>query len=369
MLHNKKTVRKNKALRKNQRDDKRANRLRILERQSILKRNIGKVVKLSSELPVGEPCSECMAKAKGVNAAELLTLLETVKLTGNSGSGFPTAEKIKTFLASEATKKYILINGAECEPGLLNDAWLMRIRMKEIYGGAEILARALKPDRMLLATRGSSKYKIQADSTVLEAVRLPYRYPMGEEHILIAQALGVKLDVSEIPAEKGILVLNVQTVFQIHRIVNGGYDGGRFVTLANLRTGEGRVAYVHPNTEISELLVKTFDEQNASCYAGGGMMRAKKADINDVFDNTTSFAAIVDELALPKENPCRKCGGCTKKCPMGVSVRDIVLARQDHPHADISGFGADQCMQCGTCGYYCPAGKNPLEYILDGEIS
>ncbi len=365
MLINKKTVRKNKTLRKIQRDDKRTNRDRALERGSALKRNIGKVVRLSSEIPTGEPCATGELVKANISADELLSKLEAAGLTGNSGSGFPTAEKIKAFLSADVKNKYVVINGAECEPALVNDCWLMRNRIGEICCGAEVLTRALSPERVLLATRGSADYA--ADKSVIEMLKLPYQYPMGEEHILIAKALGIKLNVEEIPAEKGILVLNVQTVFQIGRIASGSYDGGRFVTLANLKSGEARVAYVHNDTNITELLGKTFDEPDATCYAGGGIGRAEKVDADAVFGNTTSFAAVVDETVICKESPCKKCGGCTKKCPMDVCVKDIVLARQDNPSADISGLGAEKCIKCGTCAYFCPAGKNPIIYLSENE--
>ena len=46
-------------------------------------------------------------------------------------------------------------------------------------------------------------------------------------------------------------------------------------------------------------------------------------------------------------------------------MKDIVLAKQKDPRADISAFGADKCIHCGTCTYYCMAGKDPMGYITD----
>lgn len=106
-------------LRKIQRNDKKENRSRAIERGSVLNRNIGKVVRLCCEAPIGEPCASFSSDSININANELVAKLAAVGLTGNSGSGFPTSEKIKAFCSSAAENKYIVINGAECEPGLL----------------------------------------------------------------------------------------------------------------------------------------------------------------------------------------------------------------------------------------------------------
>jgi electron transport complex protein RnfC len=363
MLMNRKMVRKNKQIKKIQQTDKKLCRDRKLERGSVLRRNIGKVVALSSEAPLGNPGAEGGTAPAAMTAGELIAKLEEAQLPGMSGSGFVEAEKIKTFLAANADQKTVLINGAECEPGLLNDAWLMRNRGAQILSGAAILKQALAPARILLASRGSAVYMDGLDTRGVEILRLPLKYPLGEEHFLIEQVLGIHLEKDVLPAARGILVINVQTVYQICRVVNGTYDGGRFSTLADLSTGEARIAYVRSDTSVSDLLAQAFPAARGALYAGGGIGRAERVGAEATFDAATAFAAVVDESRNIPETSCKKCGGCTKRCPMGVSVKDIVRLRQDDPRADISGLGAEKCIHCGTCAYFCPACKNPSGYM------
>jgi Na+-translocating ferredoxin:NAD+ oxidoreductase RnfC subunit len=46
-------------------------------------------------------------------------------------------------MASNAAKKHLIINGVECDPGLVHDRWLIEHHMHEIEQGAEILKRLI----------------------------------------------------------------------------------------------------------------------------------------------------------------------------------------------------------------------------------
>lgn len=63
---------------------------------------------------------------------------------------------------------------------------------------------------------------------------VPARYPMGEEHFLIEEILHTSIEKDQYPADFGILVLNLQSIYQISKITNNCYDGGRFITIADL---------------------------------------------------------------------------------------------------------------------------------------
>lgn len=364
MLLNKKAVRKNKTIKKIQKADRKINRDRKLDRGSKIKNNIEKVVALSSEKAIGYTEVKDQTALKEVNAAQLISELETHALTGMSGSGFPVAKKVKTFLEAGKKQKIIIINGAECEPGLLHDAWLMRHKGKEISEAALALKKILAANRVILAVRGKAEAVSGLATKDMEIVRVPLKYPLGEEHVLIKHVLGMELQNDVIPAKEGILLTNVQTVYQMGRILKDSYDGSRFVTIANLETGEARVAYVNPKTKVKDLLVQTFGKTDAGYYAGGGVMSAVEAGENDTFGNACSFAGIAKAAAISNDNRCKKCGGCTKKCPAGISVREIVLAKEKNPNADLSQWRPERCLHCGTCTYFCMAGKDPASYMM-----
>jgi hypothetical protein len=54
---------------------------------------------------------------------------------------FPTADKIRTVIASEAKDRHLIINAASV-PGLVHDNWLLQNRSKEIMKGVEYFGNA-----------------------------------------------------------------------------------------------------------------------------------------------------------------------------------------------------------------------------------
>lgn len=47
----------------------------------------------------------------------------------------------------------MLINGVECDPGLVHDAWIYRNRLDAVERGVQILKESLALQRAILATR------------------------------------------------------------------------------------------------------------------------------------------------------------------------------------------------------------------------
>lgn len=362
VILNKKMVRKNKSLRKNQKVDKKLYNDKKLNKQSVLKRNIAKVIHLSSDKLVGQENEKMNDDT--IDNNKLLERIKESKLTGMSGNGFSVAKKMESFLASSNdSMRTIIVNGAECEPGLLHDAWLIRHKSDIVIEGLELIREILKPKRIVVATRGKISFEHKTSSSEIEYCNVPLKYPMGEEHFLIKQVLGIEIDPSENPSDHGILVMNIQTVYQIDRIAHNAYWNGHFVTLADLRNGNARIAYVLHGENIYDKLEFCFGKITDDCYAGGGIMQASLIQTSDVFTECMSFAAIVGNVMISNTNSCKKCGGCSKRCPMGILVKEIVIARESNPNADISQWKPEQCMKCGTCTYYCMAGKDVASYL------
>ncbi len=366
MILNKKDVRRNKSLRRNQKIDRKENRDRKLDNTSVLKRNVGKIVQLSSEELLGKKVTEHKQSrviGSSLTHTDFIDKLKQTKLTGMSGNGFLVADKISTYIVSEAIlgEKIIIVNAVECEPALYHDVWLLKNKATEIRDGLSILHKVLTPNRIILATRGKKEWELNVDQ--VEVKKVPLKYPMGEEHMLIHQLTGVELANDCIPASKGILMINVQTVYQIYRIFNECYDGGHYVTLANLTTGEARVAYVDEAVEITRLLEEAFGQESGLFVAGGGITSAKEIQREECFTNTINFAAILKEVTISNETPCKKCGGCSKKCPVGISVKEIVLEREKNQEANISKWKPERCIHCQTCTYFCMAGKDVASYV------
>lgn len=217
-----------------------------------------------------------------ITTSELIEKVQAAGLVGMSGSGFSVANKLCTFIASKAHSKTLIVNAVECEPGLVHDEWLIKNKYQEICEGINILRHCLQIPTCIIATKngsdnGESKYtpsqkhEDMYQTNNITVQKVPAKYPMGAERVLIKQVLGVELNKNEIPAESGILVMNVQTVYQLYLACTGNTINGRYVTLANIDKGEAVVSYIEYGTDIKATLVEQF----GTCgdfYAGGGLL-------------------------------------------------------------------------------------------------
>ncbi len=355
-LINKKIVNSNPNMKRAQKEEKRNHGKGS---KGILKNYIGKVVALSSnelagkETPIGN-------YVEGVATDVLLSEIEKSKITGMSGNGFSIYEKISSFIASEAIRRVLLINAVECDPGLLHDEWLLTNRYEEITRVSHYLKQALGLNQIFLAT----KNKMINSTEEITVVNVPPRYPMGEEHFLIQQALGFKLSKKDIPTRHGILVLNLQSIYQLNKIINSSYDFGRFITIADLSKGRAKVAYVYPEDNIAGLLKKEFGNSgDCVIYKGHGIMSADIAEDTDDFSCLGNFAAYAQAPNISNTNKCRKCGACTRRCPANVNVDKIVQAIDNKHSQSISSYHPENCIQCGSCTYFCHGSKNVAEYV------
>lgn len=355
---NKKTVSKNQAIRK---VIKQGKKIYPKGSRKVLKSYVAKVIQIDSmELLGDENRVINPVKKEQVTYEALLQKLEESGLNGMGGGCFPVIEKIRTFLSSDAEKRKMIVNAVECEPGLKQDEWLFYNRKEEIVNGIGYIKNALNLSDITIAV----KQKLCWEEEEFKLCQVPARFPIGEEHFLINAVMGIPMNRDIIPAKEGILVMNLQTVYQIFRLMNNAYDGRHFVTIANMREGKASVALVSKEDKVIDTVKKVFREE-MNYYCGSGVLTSRKATAQDVFTDQISFAAISPEPDISNENKCKGCGRCTKRCPSGVQVHKIVSALEKNKNADISMYLTDKCMKCGCCAYFCVASKIPYQYFND----
>lgn len=353
---NKKTVSKNQAIKNIVKQGK-----KVYKKGNgrVLKSYVGKVTQIDSMDLLGtENRVINPVKKEQVTGEYLLKKLEESGLGGMGGGCFPVIKKIQTFLSSDGANRKIIINAVECEPGLKQDEWLLYNRKEEIVTGIEYIKNALKISDITIAV----KQELHWEEDEFKIYKVPARFPMGEEHFLINAVTGIRLENEIIPAKEGILVMNLQTVYQIFRLINNTYDGRHFVTIANMENGKARVALVSGEDKVIDTVKKAFNEE-MDCYCGSGVLTSRKAASEDVFADQISFAAISPAENIGNENRCKGCGRCTKKCPSGVQVNKIVKALEKDKNADISMYHPEKCIQCGCCAFFCMASKIPYQYF------
>lgn len=273
---------------------------------------------------------------------------------GMGGAGYTSYRKIIAVMDADTDKKYLIINGAECDPGLVHDKWLLRHQYDDIYKGVELLKACISFNDVYLAVKRSTA--VNGES--IKLCRLPDSYPVGAERILIRKVLDINLGYGELPAFEGILVLNVQTVYAIAQAVlyNRPADT-RYLTVANLKNRNAKVVKVRLGMKLRDIMDAVYPDAG-NIYAGGGIMQAHMADDNDYVDKTVNYIA-TGPFPYFKESPqCSGCGMCIQSCPCGLKVNKIADLVDKSKIKETAVYNVRECIGCGSCSYCCPAGRN-----------
>ena len=200
---------------------------------------------------------------------EIISRIAASGVTGLGGAGFPSHEKILAVAGRGSSDTVLIVNGVECDPGLVHDKWLLASRGEDIARGIELVMKAAGTRRAMLAVKRHTLCSLPARSAA-RVVRVHDRYPVGAERALIRFVTGVSVPAERIPAREGFLVLNVQTVLAIYDAVRFGRKAdSKFLTVADIARGEAKVAEVKLGTPIADVLSLAFPG-NASAFAGGG---------------------------------------------------------------------------------------------------
>ncbi len=295
-----------------------------------------------------------------VDAPQLAQILRDAGIVGLGGATFPTAVKLSP--PAEKPVDTLLLNGAECEPYLTCDHRMMLENAEEIADGFRLARRMLAAKTAIVGIENNKMDAVEAMRAALgsdaEVTALPVRYPQGGEKQLIYALTGRTVPLGRLPADVGVVVINVATAAAISRAVRQGRPliermvtvTGRVAKPANLRVRIG--------TTIADLVDECggLAEGAEKVIVGGPMMGAaiSRLDI-PVTKGTSGILAFGKEGSLPKELACMHCGRCTRACPMRLLPNQIDAAAR-HTNWDLAeGYNALACMECGACTYVCPS--------------
>jgi len=274
---------------------------------------------------------------------------------GMGGAAFPTYKKLRTVMDSNVKSKYFIINGAECDPGLIHDKWLLANRCEDVVKGIRLITRCIDFSGVILAVKDKSGLNIPDDISVY---RVGDFYPAGYERFLIKSILKKNMPAGFIPAKLGILVLNVQTVLAVYEAVClDKKPDRRYITISDLKKGNAVVAKVKTGTPVMEAIKKIYPDSSA-VFAGGGVMQARMAEDTDLIQNDINMLAAA-EMPRYKESPlCSKCGLCVEACPQGLLINRIAELADENRHKLAEKYSPELCIGCGVCSYVCLAGRN-----------
>ncbi|NLK07563.1 MAG: electron transport complex protein RnfC [Firmicutes bacterium] len=326
------------------------------------------------------------------------TLLSKVKdagVVGAGGAGFPTHVK----LAGEVDT--IVINGAECEPLLDVDIQLLENEAESLLTGLELLVRILGAKEGIVALKAKHEKakerlrEVLAGKDKASKLRLHLLddfYPVGDEPILLYEVVGKVVPEGNIPLVLKCLVINVETLKNIIRAIDGKPVITTCVTVAG-RVKEPGTFEIPVGASIKWLLeaVGGADLDDYGVMVGGPMTGTvlSKAEVEQntskpghmpVITKTTKAVLVlpadhsifrhhalnIGVVLQRAQSACCQCRLCTDLCPrylLGYEIEPhLALNRINHgqtqdPAAITHAF---LCSDCGVCELYaCPVGLSP----------
>ena len=336
---------------------------------------------------------------------QLKRLMKEAGIVGAGGAGFPSFAKI-----AEGADT-LVINGAECEPLLYTDFTILQNELSAIIYGADAVVKALNARRAVLCLKKHRAKELNLSdgeklSATLTVKTLPEVYPMGDEVSLIYQATGKVVKPGALPITAGVIVYNVETVYNISRAIKCGDKVVlKWVTVSG-RVQKPAVVRVPVGTPVRALFKKLgITVNNDDCVVDGGPAMGKIVDYNRaVVTKTTKSLLVLPEncqaiqykkIDVAKsiaraETACCQCTHCTEMCPralLGYPLEPHKLVRTAKQAAEISPelvISATLCCGCGLCesvaccqgispkavidGYKAILAKNKLKYRSDAEV-
>ncbi|MBH1940834.1 RnfABCDGE type electron transport complex subunit D [Mobilitalea sibirica] len=293
----------------------------------------------------------------GYSSELILSRIKANEVYGMGGAAFSTYQKIISVIQSKTNEKYMIINGVECDPGLVHDFYLLRHHNKEIIQGIDFILSCIPFMTVHLAVKdvGNLEYP-----EYVQIHKIPDFYPAGAERFLIQEVLSQNIAYNQKPAESGILVLNAQTILSVYEAVALNKKiQTRFLTVANLKEASAKVVKVKLGMKVHKVIEEVFPG-SVNVFVGGGLMQSYLADEDTLIGKDVNFIA-TGEFPNYKESPqCLRCGNCSKNCPAGLKVDKIadLVDRRKMEAKNARKLQVMKCISCGSCSYSCLAGRN-----------
>lgn len=299
---------------------------------------------------------------------EIRGKIQKAGIVGMGGAGFPTHVKLSP---KEPEKiKYILVNGAECEPYLTSDYRIMLEQPEKLVGGLKVMLQLFDGAKGYICIEdnkpeGIAKLQelVEGEANI-EVQPLKTKYPQGAERMLIYAVTGETINSSMLPADAGCIVDNVDTIVAIYRAVTEGHPlTERIITVTGDAVANPRNFRVPIGMSYQELLEVAggFKQDPEKIICGGPMMGFGMFDLNVPTTKTSTalLALTQDDVSAMEPSPCINCGRCVEACP-GRIVPSLLATYAEHfDEESFVEHNGMECCECGCCSFVCPA-KRPL---------
>ena len=303
---------------------------------------------------------------------EIRGKIQKAGIVGMGGAGLPSYVNLSP---KEPDKiKYILVNGAECEPYLTSDYRIMLEQPEKLVGGLKVMLQLFDGAKGYICIEdnkpeGIAKLQelVEGEANI-EVQPLKTKYPQGAERMLIYAVTGETINSSMLPADAGCIVDNVDTVVSIYEAVAEGKPSmERIVTVSGNAVNEPGNFKVPFGINQAELVEAAggFKSEPEKLISGGPMMGFAMYTTDTPITKTSSSILCMskDEVSACEPTACIDCGRCVDACPSRIIPSRLADFAERHDEEAFLKFNGLECVECGSCSYVCPA-KRQLKQAI-----
>lgn len=319
---------------------------------------------------------------------ELIRAVREAGVVGAGGAGFPTDIKIN------AQVDTVIVNGSECEPLIQVDQQLMDVEGETLVQGLKIVIQITGAAKGIIGLKeryqgaiSSLEGIINPGETNIQIHPLADFYPAGDEQTLVYETTGRIVPEGGIPLAVNVVVVNVETLINVARAVEGMPVTDKYVTVTGAVQNPftGKLPLGISLAEAIALAGGPLAEKYV-VINGGPMMGYVERDLFQPITKTTKGLILLPadhKLASAKNKEmgkiirhardyCCQCVACTDLCPR------YLLGHNLQPHLVMRSLGqgsldlqsitmAQLCCECGACEYFsCPMDLSPC--MVNKEI-
>ena len=313
---------------------------------------------------------------QSLSIESFIEAVQRAGVVGMGGAAFPAHVK---FSIPEGRKiRFLLVNGAECEPYLTNDHRLMIERSEDLLRGAEIVRQKLGAEETVIGVETNKPEAIEVlnqrrDATQpVRVVPLEAKYPQGAEKMLIKAIFGREIPAGQLPRDVDVNVNNVSTIVAIADYFARALPLiERIVTVAGPGVQYPANLIVPLGTPVRELLrfCGGLKETTKEVIMGGPMMGKPIASLDaPIVKGTSGLLALTEaDVHRREEYPCIKCGRCVEVCPYFLNPSRLARLSRSRMFDEMKRYSVMDCVECGCCTFTCPSGIPIVQLIRTGK--
>ncbi|MEZ9577203.1 MULTISPECIES: electron transport complex subunit RsxC [unclassified Vibrio] len=307
---------------------------------------------------------------------ELLDVIRQAGISGMGGAGFPTAKKLQSGLGRT---DILIVNAAECEPYITSDDKLLQEHADEVLNGIEVVEHILQPKLTVIGIEDNKPDAIKALEVAAKnkdiVIRvIPTKYPSGGEKQLIKILTNKEVPAGGIPADIGVLVQNVGSLYSIKRaVIDGEPVVNRVVTLTGKTFKQPRNVWALLGTPVHELLEEfgyKADKKLPRLILGGPMMGFTLPHANVPITKTSNciLAPTRREISPSTyEMECIRCSACAEACPASLLPQQLQWHAKANELDKCEELNIKDCIECGACAFVCPSEIPLVQYYRQAK--